>query len=412
MTALASLLFTSLVIHHSGSQVFGFVMLIASLFMLVPFADLGVGASVVNAVAVSSRSDAEMRVARAVVRKAMKVLSLSALSLLAVGGAVSLGGLWSRLLNVPLTPGFQQWIPTLAILPFALALPLSVGNRILIGAGANHTATVIGVLGPVGSLAVTAILIQADVDPLVYSVGPSTGVLISSALAYFLGTKRLNWPLWERGFGLPRVTLRGAAVPMFIISIAVPLGVQLQRYFVSNLASSDLAQYALAAQLYFPCYSVISNGSISLWPIFASDRRAAAEAWTKAFGLMASIGILAFAGYVLFAPLLANVVSGGKIHVGTGLLVAFGALLLVMAAHQPAGMFLTWDAALRIQALCSVFALALIACISLVTVPVFGTPSAVWATVIGVGLAQLVPGIALVLRHIRKDARREISHSL
>ncbi|MDQ0258618.1 hypothetical protein J2W20_000493 [Sinomonas atrocyanea] len=365
-------------------------MLIASMFLVIPFADLGLGASIVNAVAVRHVSRSASRDATVLICRAFRVLSLSGAVLIALSASLSIAGLWGRILNIQLDE-FTTWIPTAALVPFAVSLPLGVGQRILVGLGKNALATLLGGIGPVTGVLVAAFISLLRVEPLLFAVAPPTGILATSVLTYAVARNQLPLP-WAEVFRMHnrRVRLWGSAAPMIVITIVVPLGIQLQRYFVAYLSPNELAQYSILAQLYMPCYSIISSAGIGLWPMFAASRSNAWPIWVKSLGVMASVGLMAFLGFALFAGPISLLVSHGLIKVPIGTVLAFGGLLLVMAVHQPSAMLLTTERELWLQALLAAMMLFASVTVSIMLTSGVGSSGPVLGSVVGIFLFQVL----------------------
>ena len=128
-----------------------------------PFTDLGIGAVILNAVA-GSADPAHDSTVRRTVTTAIRVLLASALVICTVGVVIGLLGLWPALLGAKLMDGGGT-TATLCLVIYGLALPLSIGQRIVIGLGRSATQVISqGIVSPAMScllLAVIAARLQA-----------------------------------------------------------------------------------------------------------------------------------------------------------------------------------------------------------------------------------------------------------
>ena len=133
LTAIASALTTYLIVGYAGAEMFGYVNLIATLFLLLPFADLGLGAAIVNKVA-SASSIHDDEGARALTRAAFLTLVMAAAGLIAIVGVAAAGGLLAQFVGLgDVEASAVNAAILVAIAPFAIALPFGVGQRVLLG---------------------------------------------------------------------------------------------------------------------------------------------------------------------------------------------------------------------------------------------------------------------------------------
>ena len=138
---------TSLIIRHFGADAFAQYGLLATFPTLMPFTDLGIGAVILNTVA-SSSDPAHDSTVRRTITTAVRVLLGSALVISTVGVVVLLLGAWPWLLGDKLMEG-GGLTATVCLIIYAAALPLSVGQRVIIGLGRSTTQVISqGVVSP------------------------------------------------------------------------------------------------------------------------------------------------------------------------------------------------------------------------------------------------------------------------
>jgi O-antigen/teichoic acid export membrane protein len=214
---------------------------------------------------------------------------------------------------------------------FATALPLTLGQRILLGAGKNHVAVAASIVQPVAALtlalALYAASAPADAYVLTFAIANLVSVLTMSALA-------------RRLVGI-RTSLRGAAdvrvlpiaLPMFLITVGIPLSLQSDKIVISHqLDPTALAEYALAFQLYAPGYTVLSTAALALLPVFVRRRAhglAFRRLWLQVTVAFAGIAVVGGVVYVVATPLVAGLVADERISLPAGLRWAFAGLLIV-----------------------------------------------------------------------------------
>jgi len=400
VTALAGALTTYVVIDYAGVSQFAYIALAGTLFQLIPFADLGLGAAIVNAVAGEKRDgDATTLVARTV-RAAFLALAMSGAAVVVLSAAVSGLNLWGPILGLPVAlQTVANWAVFLALVPFAISLPLGIGQRVLLGLGKNHYVNLIGGIGPVVAVLTTLLLVKLGAEPMFLAIATPVGVLVVAAACFIVALRQPGWrpPSSSEPIAALRVEpvrLWSAAAPMLIISVAVPLAMQSGRLVLSHVGTPvDLAEYSVGFQFYAPSLSLAVTAAVTLWPVFARNRAQSGSLWRRVLGLMTAAGLMLGLGFALLINPVASVVTNGAVSVSPPTAIAFGVLLFVMSAHQPSAVLLTTPRLLAFQAACCVVMLAIAVGLAFVLGPIFGASGIVVGAIIGVALGQLVPGI-------------------
>lgn len=411
VTALAAALTTFLIVDSRGAAAYGYVMLVGLLFQLIPFADLGMGAAVTTTVALSGRSEPDQERSDKTIRAAFWLLVASGCVVVLLALVLSAGSAWGHLLQLPTElVEDAQWSLLITFVPFAVSLPLGIGQRMLLGLGKNHYVNMISVGGPIIALGATWLLLHANAPSLYLAVATPLGVLLVSALCFVVAVRRYQRPL--RGLlnpsGIERRTVLEvwhSAGPMLVISIAVPIALQSDRLVLSWVSNGHaLASYSVGAQFYTPTFSLISTAAVALWPIFSRETTNALRQWRRALLVLVGIGTLAGGLYVLLIRPVASLVTKSEVPVDLPLAVAFGVLIVVMAAHQPSAMMLTTPPGLRFQAVCVVLMLLVNLPLSVYLASFMGAPGPIWASVISAALVQLLPIGVRAARHARDRA--------
>lgn len=398
-----------LILINSGTTTFGVIMLVATLSTLVPFLDLGVGAAIMTTVARSRRPSEDEHIRRVLV-SSLRVLMFSAALLSIAAVAIGSANLWPRLLGgvAAHSHDLNESVVVCAIL-FACSLPLSIGNRILIGLSLTHESILCAAIGPIVALAGVLGATHVHYHGILVAACWPLGSLVSSALSFRLGLARLHAS--PRSLLARCVRLRqyaGAKIghysrPMLILSIAFPISFQLDRTVLSHVAnSSALARYAVCAQLYAPAYSLLVASSTALWPFFAKRSAAASDTtrtWvlaTVGFAAAAAVGCIAM---VAAGPAFASLVSGHSLAVGRTTFLAFGVLLISQAIFLPISMKLNEPDTLRTQAVFVGCSAALNVVLSIALASRIGTVGPVYASAVCTTLIQTVPLSILIRRH-------------
>ena len=256
LSGLLGIITSKLIISHFGVEAYGQYGLLATLPTLIPFADLGIAAVIVNNIAASKdpRSDEYVR---RTITSAFRVMCASGLVIILTSLFFYLTGLWPVLLGQALLPGGDV-AATLCLMVFGLALPMGVGSRILVKPRPQPS---------------------ADRDPGPHRAGrhgrhqhhASTGSSASSFLALssylasatvsltmILVASRLLRPQVRDAFAdllrfreQPGVPVLHLAWPMLVQMIALPVAMQTGRIMLSHRGTTaDLASYNLASQMF------------------------------------------------------------------------------------------------------------------------------------------------------------------
>jgi len=406
VSAILGIVVTRLVIENYGTAAFAQYGLLVAIGALLPFTDLGMSAAVVDAVSSAESPSTDERVRRVLVT-AIRVLIGSAVVLALLGLVVTALGAWPTLLGAGLLPGSGPLVALCCVLLIALAVPLGVGQRLLVGLGKNHvTVAVLGLQTPL-VLAALLLLLAWDVP-----AGPAVpvlayaAILVLAAVCAVVAARQIR-PLFRDALRqVPRLrSYRGGRVlalawPMLVQLVAVPVAMQTDRIVLSHRASGEaLTQYNLAAQMFTPIWAVVSTAGAALWPVFArararGERRSPVPVALVFGGLAAAVATVVG----LASGWLAELASGGAVTLSTSLVLAFGALMTVQALKYPLGMFLTDAAGLRFQAGMIVAMVPVNVGLSWYLAARMGPAGPVLGSVVGVVVFELAAN-ALYVRH-------------
>lgn len=413
VTAVLGLLNTGLVVAHTGSVTYGIVNTVATLGVLLPFADLGMGVSVTTAVGIASTDPDHRVTAVATVRAVLARLCVVAIIGLALVWAVTLTGGWSVVLGRDFSTG-ESMLIGVAVSLFFLALPCGVGARALVGLDRNHVVVAVNITATGWALVCTLLLAGAGAQGIPYVLSGFTGTLVSNAALLAVALVSLR----RRGMGLRRHGSLAADGPgrpsgllagsgwMLLIMVGLPVGLETGRLVLAHrTVPVELSLFALGAQLYALTWSVLTTSGQALWPIFARQRGALAgnlRLWRHLVLLLGAAAVVGGACLVLVGPWLSGVISQGELRVGRGQMLAFAALLLVQALHLPAGMMLTRPEELRWQAGCVAVMAAISITVSITWAPTFGGVAVTTGAAAGVLLGQFLPDLVMASRLLRR----------
>jgi len=349
LSGLLAVLTSRLIIEHYGVDAYGQYGLLATLPTLLPFADLGIAAVVINSLAEAKNPKTDDFVLRTVIT-AFRILSVSGLIIISLAVVIHLLGLWPTILGHGLMPDGGAIAALVCMALFGCVLPLTVGQRIVVGLGRTTTQvaaqavvapfmlmsilTVVALSAPVGSyLAIFSFIGNALVSVICL-------VVAAKALRPQLGTAVRRIVRFRRYPGVPIISLTW---PVLVSSVVMPITLQTDRLLLSQLTHGDeLAQYNLAAQLFGLILQTIAAAGLAMWPWYAKARSQGnvVSPITPAVCFLSG-GIILGMTMALASPWLEVLVSKGKIHLDIWLLAGFVAFVAVEAAKYPLGMYMT-----------------------------------------------------------------------
>ena len=356
ITAAATLLTTAMVISYAGAKGFAAITVIATLSQLIPYTDLGIGAGVVNAVSGTKQGD----IARmSAIATALRILFVSASLIFLAGIAGITVFSWGTVLHVS-GAGFEQIDITtfLVAVLFATAVPMGIGQRILLGLSLNPWAVGLGALAPVVSLGASAAVIVLGLPAVLLALAVPLGTLVSAFLGALVGLKKVDFRI---AYLFDRRTYRYRGLVhqglwYLLVTITSAATLQYGRVILAGVSHlGNVAEFSLAMQFYSPLWSFFVVAGTSLWPAFSRNRaRAAANqgrALVLAIFVFAGAGLVAFAGLVTLGPWLAGILSKSHVLPGLGVFAACGLLVIVQAVQLVLGVYLTSTADFRFQAI-------------------------------------------------------------
>lgn len=410
LSGLLAIVTSRLIIEHYGVEAYGQYGLLATLPALLPFADLGIAAVVVNSLAESKAPKSDDFVLRTIVT-AFRILAVSGLVIIILSVVIYAAGLWPVLLGRGLIPGEGGIAALLCLAIFGCVLPLTVGQRIVVGLGRSTTQvaaqavvapfmlvsvlTVVALAAPVGSfLAVFSLVANSLVSVICL-------IVAARALRPQLRLALARIPRFRRYPGVPVMSLTW---PVLVSSVVMPITMQTDRLLLSQLTHGhELARYNLAAQLFGLILQTIAVSGLALWPWYAkarSESRIVSPRKPSLYFLAG--GFFLGAIMALASPWLAELVSQGKIHLDPWLLAGFVALVAVEAAKYPLGMYMTDARGLRFQVVPLVMMVPINLGLSWLLIGVVGAGGPVLGSAISVLLCQVLPYLWYVGHDLEK----------
>lgn len=406
VVALLGLVNTAIIVRETGEAVFGLVALVATVTLLFPFADLGIGATAINAAAMLGGENRDEAVD--IIRRAYRVLFAVAGGLILIAlGIMALDG-WRGVVGFASGPQ-DRWAITVAAGIFALTVPAGLGPRILVGIDRNPLATLVLMSCPAFGLGLTLALRTIGASGIWYAVSALGGLLMGQLVGTVLALRLSGLGMEVFSQVSPsrtRTRLLAGSVWLFLVGVGIPIGSQGGRVLLAHLSTpQELSRYALMAQIYAIGWQVMSTAALAYWPIFVKRRGVAdvtIRMWWRLTVALAAVGLVAMVLLGLFGPWAASVLSGGEIDVSAWLALAFGAVLVGQALHFAASVLLTRPNEARWQAFWTLAMAAVSIGLGCLVVARFGAVGVVFASAFAILAAQVLPDLLWVPRLVRR----------
>jgi O-antigen/teichoic acid export membrane protein len=396
---------TAIIVRETGAAVFGLVALIATITLLFPFADLGIGATAMTAAAQLSGPAADLRAAD-VIRRSYHVLFAVAAAVSLAALAVMAADRWAVLTGFASGPE-DRWAITAAAGLFALSIPAGLGVRILAGMNRVPLATLILMSNALFALAITGVLYLLGAPGIWYALSALGGLLIGQIVGTVVALRvtGLGWSAFGAVRGSAPGLLRGT-LWLFLTGVGVPVGMQAGRVLLAHFSTPlQLSEYALLAQMYAVGWVAFSTAGFAFWPIFVKRRgevAATLQIWARMTAVFTGAAVGACVVLVLAAPWAGRILSGGTIPISTALALAFGVLLVAQCSYLATSMLLTRPEEARLQALWALVMALLSVGLGGFGATRFGAAGVVWAAATAVLIAQVIPALLWVPRMVRR----------
>ena len=418
VSGVLGILTTRMIISNFGSEAYGQYGLLTNITSLLPFADLGIAAVIINTIAGSSDPRSDLQVRRTIVT-AMRILCTSGAIIAGIGLIITLFGGWPAILGNGLIPGSGGTAALLCLVVFGAALPLTVGQRILVGLQRTGT--------QVASQAIVAPFMFASIFLLVAISAPAGSYIavlsyvgngLISVVCLIIAARlispqfRLALKELPRLRSAPGVPVMHTAWPMLAQMLALPVAMQTDRLLLSHLTSGDeLARYNLASQLFGIVLQTIATAGVALWPIYAKARvNSSIQSPVRPTLWFFTGGLVLSGALALGSPWVTGFVSDGKIELDYWLIGGFVAFAALQASKYPVGMYMTDKKGLRFQVVPILILVPVNLVISWWLITLVGPGGTIIGSTIAVAVCQVIPNFLYVRRDLahRRAAAAEL----
>jgi hypothetical protein len=404
ITTVSALVATRTVVDTLGPSGFAFFALVTTLPTLLPINDLGTGAAIVGAT--WQKSDGRNQDLRRTITASARLLScMGCLGALA-GIVPAFMGVWGTLLNSEAQHSVEISVAVAFVL-FGCSLPLNLGNSVLIALNQNHISLLIQMVGSLLTLGFISISGAVHAPSMVFiASGFVSQCLVGLTCLLWagriIGLPLLGLVLGSLGPGRAVTRIWHLAGPMAVINASLAVAFSTDRLVLIHVADpAAVAAYSAGSRLFAPTLALASATGLPLWAVFARQRDTSggprARDVARLTVYFAIGGAVVGGGLILFGPAVASWMLHGQVTVGTGLMAAFAALLLVQSAAYPTSMLLTDAAGLKFQAKRAGVMAVLNLVLSIVLARHFGPSGPVIGSVIAVTTCLFLPNVWRVM---------------
>jgi O-antigen/teichoic acid export membrane protein len=422
ISAILGIVNTRLIISHFGEASYAQYALLVGIGALIPFADLGISAAIVNVVAQSDDPRHDPKV-RQTLTTCFRVLAGSTSTVLLITAIITFSGAWPSLLGAGLLPHSGPKAAGLCLAIVGVTLTVGFGQQVLAGLGKNHVSiALLGLQTPVVLLTLLlAIQFHFAIGSYVAVTAYAATFVIAAVAARFAG-RQLSPAIGAALKDVPKIkAVPGGGVfntawPMLIQMIALPIAMQTDRLLLSHVSTlKQLSSYSLASQMFTPVWAVVTSAGIALWPIFAKARKNGEQKSTSPIPValgFCSVAAVACLVIGLASPWLARKASDGEIHLSVPLVLTFSVFMIIQAAKFPLGMYMTDAKGLRFQAFMILILLPVNLGISWVLALRYGAVGPVAGSAVSVLGCQVIANYCYVRRDLAARPEPEAATEL
>jgi O-antigen/teichoic acid export membrane protein len=402
--AVATLIASRLILTHFGIGSFAAYALIISVISMIPLNNLGVGASVTQAIAAYGATDE--RSVRTTLTAA-RVLTASSLVLVAAAVALGVADLWPRLLG---DSAGSNTFTALAVGLYGASFVPGLAQSVLLGANHNHVSILVtSFLAPI-SLVVIGVLIAFDLDARGVLLAPALSLLVVNLVTLLISARLVRFP-WlrlvariPRRRGHPGARIRSLSGPMLITSLCVPTAFVSDRIVLSHVSTdSAVADYSVVLQLCGPIMALIVAAAQPLWPAY-TRARAQGGRGPRLGRILLVFGagtLVCCVALVLLADPIGHLIGGDRIRLGYFLPTVAALVMLLVAIAYPLSMSVVDPVGARFVATCAVITVPANIAMSIWLSGSMGAPGPLVSLLIVSTTIQVIPILVFVRRRER-----------
>lgn len=401
VSLLTSLVSIPLTLNYLGLERFGMWLTISSIIAFFGFADLGMGAGLLNAVADAHGRD-DRAAAREYVSSAFYMLCVLALVLGVVFFSLYPRIDWHMVLNVSSPQAVAESGTAVAVLAvcFLLGIPLGVVNRTRMGYQQGFLNTLWQASGNLLGLAaiLVSINLRAGLPQLVLAMA-GTPVLVTYLSGAYLFYKERPWLRPNRrAVQMPAVQqILRLGTLFFVLQIAGALGFQTDNLIIAHfLGAAQVSQYAVPMRLFSIIPMMLGLALTPLWPAYVEaiarhDVEWVQRTFRRFLGVSLAVSLMFVAILLGASSFILRIWVGDSIQPTWTLLLGLGGWALLNSISGSLAMLFNAANAIVFQIILALSMGITNLVLSIVLVQWIGLPGPVYGSIIAVLLCSIIP---------------------
>jgi O-antigen/teichoic acid export membrane protein len=410
-------LLVPLTVTYLGPENFGAWSVLLTLLSWMSLADLGIGNTLLNGI-VRAKAAEDTRSARELVSSAFCLLSIVAavVSIVIVGVALTIG--WDGIYNAKsLESGWSLTLSTtIALVSFAIGLPLSIGQKILAAYQSTDIANIWQAVASIGSLfGVWLVTLTMGGMPLVVLGYCGMTLLANTAatLWLFVRHKPEISPRLSAVSRSTAVALGRTGAAFFVIQVSALILFFLDNFVIAQVMGAEsVGPYAVIYRLFTVTSLVPTLMLPALWPAFTdavarNDYFWVSHTLKRTIAVCVTIALLLCLLLFISIPIVLPYWAPGVAIPSATLMIWMSTWNVLLALMNPTSTLLNASGRIHGQVIYGVISSGVNLILSFLFVGAFGTAGAVAATVISYTTCSVVPQLIetkRALSHLRRES--------
>lgn len=413
---LTGLVTVPLTLKYLGAERYGIWMTLSSFFMLLSFADLGLGGGLLNHISEANGKDDRLQAAKAV-SSAFFILSAIGLVIGLVSTLVIPWlGVGSLFKMSAATAGAELRAATLCVgLILAVNVPLGIVDRVRAGYQEGYVTSVFQIGGNLAAFVclLTVIHFGGSLAWLVLALtAPPALAVMANGARLFATDKPYVRPRWKMFDRTVAISILRVGVMFLALQVAMSLAYASDNLVILRCAGPEaVTGYSVPMRLFSTITMLANLATAPLWPAFGEAIARGDFEWvrrTLKFCLVTTALLTGGASLILvvLGKWLVHLWVGSKVEVDYPLLASMGVLTVVLSCGGVVAMWLNAASALRFQVVvATVFGVAALG-LKILFVKWYGLPGIAWGTCLAYLIFAGTPYILFVPKLMRDLARK------
>ena len=408
---IATLVSVPVVLNAVGTEEFGLWTTVTSGVALLNLADLGIGNSLLNAIARTRARSTELTVARLVSSATIIFVSV-ALLLAVVLTVVTLGVNWASILRVSQASAAREAVPTILVVGFAMmvSLPLGVTSTVQLAMQEGYRTQAWTIAGQIAALAALLIAARSNASlavlaaclvfvPVIAQIGNSIRVFGFEHTAL-----RPRFSMFE--WSVARVLLSGGLLFLFL-QVSWVLAFASDNLIIDRiLGPRSVTEYAVPYRAFTAVATLAVLPMLALWPAYTDafarhDYDWLHRTFVRTLVAMSALGITLGVLALVFARPILHAWVGNDTHFSNALLWGFALWLPTYCAGNALAVYFNALDIVRFQVITVGAMVVANVVLSIVLVHAWGVSGAIYGSLISYAALVIVPSAWYLPRQLR-----------